>query len=129
MEVLWQAATIVAVVVGTAFSVVGVVGMVRLPDVYARLHATGKVSVFGVVLLLVAAIAWTPLAIPPAVVLIGLLLIAGPVTSHAVASAAYRLGIPPRRLERDDLAAALREHSPSAAHPAGRAPDTASPAD
>jgi multicomponent Na+:H+ antiporter subunit G len=129
MEVLWQAATIVAVVIGTAFSVVGVVGMVRLPDVYARLHATGKVSVFGVVLLLVAAIAWTPLAIPPAVVLIGLLLIAGPVTSHAVASAAYRLGIPPRRLERDDLAAALRDVSPRSARPVGPASDFASPAE
>jgi multicomponent Na+:H+ antiporter subunit G len=32
----------------------------RLPDVYTRLHATGKVSVFGVVMLLLAAVFWTP---------------------------------------------------------------------
>ena len=56
METIFQLMAILAVVVGTLFSVVGVVGFIRLPDVYTRLHATGKVGVFGVVLLLVAAV-------------------------------------------------------------------------
>jgi multicomponent Na+:H+ antiporter subunit G len=85
---------IVAVVVGTLFSLVGILGYLRLPDVYTRLHATGKVGVFGTVLLLVAAALSTPLTVGKGVVLIVLLLIAGPTTSHAIASAAYRLGIP-----------------------------------
>jgi len=86
------------------FSTLGVLGYIRLPDVYARLHATGKVGVFGVVLLLVAAVAWTPLGLGKGLVLIALLLIAGPVTSHALASAAYRIGIPVKGALRDDLA-------------------------
>ncbi len=104
MDLLLQLIAILAVVSGTTFSALGVLGYIRLPDVYARLHATGKVGVFGVVLLLVAAVAWTPLGLGKGLVLIALLLIAGPVTSHALASAAYRIGIPVKGALRDDLA-------------------------
>jgi len=104
MDLVLQLIAILAVVSGTMFSALGVLGYIRLPDVYARLHATGKVGVFGVVLLLVAAVAWTPLGLGKGFVLIALLLIAGPVTSHALASAAYRIGIPVKGALRDDLA-------------------------
>jgi multicomponent Na+:H+ antiporter subunit G len=57
-----------------------------------------------VVLLLVAAAAWTPLGWGRALLLILLLMVAGPVTSHAIASAAYRVGIPMKQAIRDDLA-------------------------
>jgi hypothetical protein len=36
METIFQLIAILAVVVGTLFSVVGVVGFIRLPDVYTR---------------------------------------------------------------------------------------------
>jgi multicomponent Na+:H+ antiporter subunit G len=104
METMTQLVALLAVVIGTGFSVIGILGYVRLPDVYTRLHATGKVGVFGVVLLLVAAAALTPLGLGKALVLIALLLVLGPVTSHALASAAYRSGIPLKRSARDDLA-------------------------
>ncbi|MCA9975787.1 MAG: monovalent cation/H(+) antiporter subunit G [Anaerolineales bacterium] len=94
MTTFLQIVAIVAVIAGTFFSLVGVVGYVRLPDVYTRLHATGKVGVFGGVLLLAAAVSGTSLSIGKGLVLIALLLIIGPVTSHAIASAAYRVGIP-----------------------------------
>ena len=103
MEVLLQTIAILAVLAGTAFSVLGVLGYVRMPDVYARLHTVGKVGVFGAVLLLLGAVAWTPLGLGKGLVLIALLLLAGPVTAHALASAAYRVGIPLRRAIRDDL--------------------------
>jgi len=103
METIFQLIAIIAVIAGTFFSIVGVLGMVRLPDVYARLHATGKVGVFGVVLLLNAAVVWTPLGWARAVLLIVLLMVAGPVVAHALSSAAYRIGIPMKRAVRDDL--------------------------
>jgi multicomponent Na+:H+ antiporter subunit G len=83
--------------------VVGLLGFIRLPDVYSRLHATGQVGVVGVVLLLVAAVAWTPLGWGKALLLILLLMIAGPVTSHAMSSAAYRAGLPLQEAIRNDL--------------------------
>ena len=78
-------------------------GYLRLPDIYTRLHATGKVGVFGVVLLILAAIFWTPVGLGLGLVLMALLLLAGPATGHALASAAYRLGLRPLNV-RDDLA-------------------------
>ncbi len=106
MENVQALIAIIAVLTGTFFSLVGMLGFFRLPDVYTRLHAAGKVGVFGVVLLLIATAVWTPLGWGRALLLILLLMISAPVTSHAVASAAYRLGIPMKQAIRDDLATA-----------------------
>jgi multicomponent Na+:H+ antiporter subunit G len=103
METILQLIAIIAVIAGTAFSVLGVLGFIRMPDVYTRLHATGKVSVFGVVLLLLATVALTPLDFAKGLVLIALLVIGGPVTSHAIGSAAHRIGIPMNLAVCDDL--------------------------
>ena len=94
---------ILVVILGTAFSVIAVVGFYRLPDVYTRLHATGQVGILGVVLLLIAATIMTPLAWSKALVLILFLLIVGPVTAHTLASAAYRLNIEMKDAYRNDL--------------------------
>jgi multicomponent Na+:H+ antiporter subunit G len=94
---------ILAVCIGTFFSLTGVLGYIRFPDVYTGLHATAKVSVFGAVFLMVAAISWTPLSLGKGLVLISLLLISGPVISHALASAAYRIKVPLKQAVRDDL--------------------------
>lgn len=104
MDIFIQIAVITAVLIGTFFSCVGVLGYFRLPDVYTKLHASGKVGVFGVVLLLIAATIWTPLSFGRGLILILLLLVTGPVTSHAISSAAYRLRIPMRQSIKDDLA-------------------------
>ena len=112
METVLQAIAVLAVLTGTAFSMLGVLGYVRLPDVYTRLHAVGKVGIFGTVLLLLGAVAWTPLGLGKGLVLIALLLLAGPVTAHALASAAYRVGIPQSQAFCDDLAqVAAQSHS------------------
>lgn len=115
MEDLGYLIAIVAILIGTFFSIVGIIGLVRLPDVYSRMHATGKVSTFGVVLLTVAAIFATPLAWSKALVLIALLILVGPVVSHAISSASYRLGIPLKRAVRDDLASKRIPHPPQPA--------------
>lgn len=104
METFLSVIAIAAVLIGTFFSVVGVLGYLRLPDVYTRLHLTGKVSVFGVVHLLVAAALWAPVSWGEALVLIFFLLVAGPATAHAMGSAAHRIGLPRKGYRRDDLA-------------------------
>ncbi|MFC1464457.1 MAG: monovalent cation/H(+) antiporter subunit G [Candidatus Brachytrichaceae bacterium NZ_4S206] len=123
MEDLGYLIATVAILIGTFFSIVGIIGLVRLPDVYSRMHATGKVSTFGVVLLTVAAVFATPLAWSKALVLIALLILVGPVVSHAISSASYRLGIPLKQAVRDDLAgkrikAPARRPQPAQAEPA-----------
>jgi multicomponent Na+:H+ antiporter subunit G len=107
MATAFQIIAILLILVGTAFSLLGVIGYIRLPDVYTRMHAAGKVNVFGVIFLLIAAILVTPLSLGNSLIFIVLLLIAGPVGVHAMASAAYRIGIDMRNPVRDDLAEAL----------------------
>lgn len=75
---------------GTAFSIVGVLGLLRFPDVYTRLHAVGKVGVFGVSILLVAAVLAYPAWFGRAAVLVFFLTLAGPVLGHAIGRAARR---------------------------------------
>ena len=103
LNTLTQLIALIAVTAGTLFSMIGILGYIRLPDVYTRLHATGKVGVFGVVLLLVAALNLSLLGIGKGLVLIFMLMITGPVTARAIGSAAYRIGIPMKGAIRDDL--------------------------
>ncbi len=119
IETVLQALAILAVLTGTAFTMLGVLGYLRLPDVYTRLHAVGKVGIFGTVLLLLGAVAWTPLGLGKGLVLIALLLLAGPVTAHALASAAYRVAIPLTSAHCDDLAQVIEESQLAAEETAG----------
>ena len=112
MDTILQLIAIVAVVIGAVFTTLGILGVTRMPDVYTRLHATGKVGVFGVVFLLIAAVAWLPEGRAKGLVLIAFLLLAGPVTAHALSSAAYRTGIPFATRVRDDLAESSDGASP-----------------
>lgn len=104
MPPISEAVAIAAVIIGTFFSVVGVIGYLRLPDALTRLHATGKVGVFGAVFLLIAAAVATPLGWGESLILIFFLMVTGPVTAHAIGSAAYRIGLRPKNAVRDDLA-------------------------
>ncbi|MEW6284882.1 MAG: monovalent cation/H(+) antiporter subunit G [Chloroflexota bacterium] len=102
METVLQLLAFLLLVLGTLFSLIGVIGFIRLPDVYTRLHATGKVSVFGLVFLLLAADILTPLATWKALLLIFFVLAASPAVAHAISSSAYRTGVPLVG-KRDDL--------------------------
>ena len=111
MELIAQISAIFFLVVGTLLSLIGVVGFIRLPDVYTRLHATGKVSVFGIVFLLVAAILLTPLSLWKGLLLIFFVLMASPSVSHSIASAAYKAGLPMKDPARNDLKGKLERDS------------------
>lgn len=89
---------------GVAFSVVGVLGLVRMPDLYCRLHASGKVSTVGLCGLLLGAALIMPSALLKLLALALFAVLTLPVSTHAIAAAAYRHGTPLERSERDDLA-------------------------
>lgn len=109
MEVILDIIAILFMVVGTLFSIIGVIGYIRMPDIYTRLHATGKVSVFGIVFLLIAAILLTPLNLWKGLVLIFFVLLASPSVTHSIASAAYRIGLPLANPSRDDLRGKMKQ--------------------
>ncbi|WP_368408356.1 monovalent cation/H(+) antiporter subunit G [Halorubellus salinus] len=92
-----QAALVVAlVVVGTFFLVVGVVGLVRLPSVYNRMHATSKATTLGASSMLLAGFLYfggdgSGLA---ALVAVAFLFITAPTGAHMISRAAQKMGIP-----------------------------------
>lgn len=88
---------------GVLFSALGVLGMWRLPDVYCRLHASGKVSTLGLCGLLLGTALLMPAATLKVLALAIFSVLSAPVASHAIALAAYRLGVPLRRKVRDEL--------------------------
>lgn len=110
MQPVFTVSIWIFLILGTALSFVGVIGFLRLPDVYTRLHATGKVSVLGLVFLLLAAILMDPARIAwKALLLMLFVLLSVPSISHSIASAAYRNGIKMDNPSRDDLAEKLSQ--------------------
>ncbi len=81
------------VILGVAIMTVGVYGVVRMPDLYTRLHAASKSVFLGTISLVLASMVTGEAAIVARVLLIGvLLLLTTPVASHAIGRGAYLEG-------------------------------------
>jgi multicomponent Na+:H+ antiporter subunit G len=89
---------------GLFFFVMGVIGNIRLPDIFTRLHATSKISSMGILGLTLASALLVPESAPKAITLGVLILFSAPVASHAIARSAYRDGCAIAGLAQDDLA-------------------------
>jgi multicomponent Na+:H+ antiporter subunit G len=89
---------------GLFFCVMGVIGNIRLPDVFTRLHATGKVSSMGIIGLVVASSLLLPGSAPKAILLGILVFLSAPVASQAIARTAFRDGCVIVGLVQNDLA-------------------------
>jgi len=76
------------IAVGLALATVALFGLLRMPDVYAQLHAAGLVTGPAVTAVLLAAVATGNAEIITSAVLIVLfVLITAPLSSHAIARA------------------------------------------
>jgi multicomponent Na+:H+ antiporter subunit G len=89
-------ATVILLVAGAFFFLAGTVGLVRFPDVYARLHALTKADNLGLGLIAAACALQTSLPQALKMVLAWLLVLASAaVAAHLMATAALRSGIEP----------------------------------
>lgn len=96
---MWEGALgIVAYVLvasGLAAIVLGVIGIVRLPDPYSKLHAASKAASLGLVLVLGASLGTgDPATVGRAALIAVFLLVTSPVSAHAIALAARVRGEP-----------------------------------
>jgi multicomponent Na+:H+ antiporter subunit G len=102
-----EAIIIFFLVVGTVFNGLGVLGLLRFPDLYTRMHAATKATTFGSISTSLAVITfgiWSfigtidnqflILAIHALVATVALA-VTNAVSSHALARAAHRMGIKP----------------------------------
>ncbi len=96
---------ILVVSAGIFVTLAGAIGLLRFPDFYTRLHATGKCDTLGTGMILLGLMAFhfthysdTPLVPIKILVLIIFVFIANPTATHAIVKAAYRTGVRPWRL-------------------------------
>jgi multicomponent Na+:H+ antiporter subunit G len=90
-------------VAGGLFSFLAALGVLRLPDLYTRMHAASKAGAVGAGLLLLAVAVVSLAELDAAVSLrailgILFLLLTTPVSAHLLARAAYRAGVQPHPL-------------------------------
>lgn len=86
----------VLIIGGGLFAVIAALGILRLPDVLIRMHASTKAGTLGCGLILVAvAVHFSEIGIVSrAVAAIIFLLMTAPVAAHMIGRAAYRTGVP-----------------------------------
>ena len=83
------------IVFGLFFLVVGSIGMLRLPDVFARAHALSLTDSLGAVLVLAGLAVYQGLSMNflKIMVVLGLVYVLNPVIAHATIRAAHRAGV------------------------------------
>lgn len=92
-----EIAASILLLIGTGFTLIGSIGLVRLPDFYTRMHAPTKATTLGVSGVLAAA----ALTIPGGVLAVGLksllvivfLFLTAPIGAHMMGRAARGAGI------------------------------------
>lgn len=120
MTVIANTLIVITIVIGLIFTVVSVIGVIRLPDVYTRAHAAAKSATLGVLSILVGVFFhfWLNEGDFSIQILLGILFlfITSPIGGHLISRAAYFSGVKPTELTLgDDLAQvvedAKKEHS------------------
>jgi len=103
-----------AVAIGAALLIVAAVGLVRLPDAFARANAVTKAAGLGVCSVLVGSALLLPTAGASARAVLAVLfqLVTVPVAGYAVARAAHRAGTPMVPGTRCDEAGRVRDALP-----------------
>lgn len=87
----------VCLVVGGAFSVIGAIGLLRMPDFYTRMHAASVIDTLGAGFILLGLVLQAGFSLVAAkLLMVGLLLFfASPTATHALARAAMARGLEP----------------------------------
>lgn len=95
MNAIQAAVVALFVVVGTFFLVVGTIGLVRLPDVYNRLHATSKATTLGAASIFLGGFVYYGPQGAGLVSLVGIvfLFLTAPTGAHMISRAAQKMGV------------------------------------
>ena len=98
MEALVYFASWACLLLGSAFCIIGGIGLLRLPDFYSRIHGGGITDTLGAGLVklgLLLQAGWSLVTVKLVLIMLFLLL-TSPVASHAIARAARHSGREPK---------------------------------
>lgn len=101
MTLLLEIASWVLILSGSFFTLVGAIGLVRMPEVFTRMHAASVTDTLGVGLLFLGMCvqAGIGLVTLKLVFLLALFFFTGPVVTHALAQACLHEGLEPMLAE------------------------------
>ncbi len=104
MAILLDVLTWAFILGGSFFAVVGGLGIIRMPDLYTRLHATGVTDTMGAGLVLVGLMLYAGLSLVTVKLgmILALLWLTSPVSTYALARAAFNAGLEPYRAGEGD---------------------------
>ena len=90
MSIITEIVSGIFLVIGAVAMLVGGIGILRLPDLFTRLHAVGIIDTLGVAAILIglAFLAGWGLVLIKLIIIFALLMLLNPSTSHALARAA-----------------------------------------
>lgn len=97
LDILLTGISWLLIVAGSFFYVVGAVGLVRMPDIFARMHAASILETVGAGLLVFGMMieAGFSLVAVKLLIILALILFTSPVATHALAQAALHSGCEP----------------------------------
>ena len=104
---------LILIFAGSIISVIGAFGLIRFPDIYCRTHAQTVVNVGGTCLILLGVFFQAPffsLYSVKSILLIIFIFLTSPVGTHAIARAAYKSGVKPKKLHEDELGYKIMEN-------------------
>ena len=98
MDVIVEILSWFSIVAGSAFLIIGSVGIIRFPDFWSRLHAASVTDSLGMLLLMLGMClqAGMTLITVKLIIIALFLFITGPTATHAVANAALVSGLLPK---------------------------------
>ena len=97
MSLVVDIASWISILLGSAFTLVGALGLVRMPDIFTRMHAASVTDTAGAGLLILGMIlqAGFSLTALKLMILLALFVFTGPVVTHALAQTCLHEKIQP----------------------------------
>jgi multicomponent Na+:H+ antiporter subunit G len=88
--------TALLLMTGALFMLVAAIGVVKLSDVYMRMHAITKAASLGAILMLVAVFLWYPQWIVgiEALMVVLFVIFTSPIGAHMIARVSHHMGVP-----------------------------------
>ena len=104
MDYLFDIISWALLICGGVFTLIGGIGVIRLPDVFSRMHAAGIIDTMGagaIFIALMVQAGWSLITVKLALMLI-FMMFTNPTATHAVARAALGEGLIPLTDDEDD---------------------------
>ncbi len=98
MSLILDIASILCFVIGTVALITGSLGLLRLPDVYSRIHAAGIIDTAGVGFIVLGMMLQAGLSLTSAklALIVFFLFFTSPISGHAIAMMANKFGVEPK---------------------------------